>query len=788
MDLAISDSESTLSHITISRTARSCKLHMSFFLDLREEQRLVESMSDFLIVPSPEKLAADKGAKVRFLFASMASRGVVMCSASSSNIMFRSRETGKIYGMGSNKFKQLTESQRLNYSEDVECTWANDVSVESFACGVDFTIYATADQKVGIKGLETRNIGEYVRPRGLSALNNVYSFAHGIGHVVVGQVGKPEQDVEVKESIVMTAICGNSVCCLAQSGSVYVIRGSDVSAVEIDEKIRKVSGSCDKFVLLGEKTVYYGESVSFMSILTPCGSDVIDAVFQSGTIVALDRSGTLYFGNAGEKQLSAQGPKPAPVKLNSSCVFIQANDEGLFFAFGGETRPNLLIPDVSLTPGEQYNGDTFVYSLGSQFFFSKSTMDAKEAVRLVNETTRMVTVTGRVIHIEENPEMLLQWNLVKGDVIRVRTGGRLRSYTIVGVADSSIWAKEETSDYVQAVFAESVEELGEKIEDLSRVDHQVERVSVNGIMCWIDKTPSLCASLGYEPDDLIWHESKGIVEFYGVYAGQMVLLDLAKRRLFLQEQMSCKVLRRASTRLPHTRTVVCIDGTIVELDIAAPGKKLFLPTDRVESQFGQATVLGFANGNVYIQTDEMCMHGYEAVDVKADSLTLVRRIHGRADRIFTVDGEEKTVSLDTEDFVNDIFPGDKLIAADQYSSAIGFVDGKVVIQIAGASTCTYLPPQYEIYYRSDIAAVRNSPDCQPVKVGSPLFQESLLRPGDIVECPELGTAEFRGCSRNQTVFVSKYTGVSYCLSYSLLMCPNLFKIIERPAIPGFSSE
>lgn len=685
--------------------------------------------------------------------------------------------------MGSNKHKQLKDAKRENYSQEVECEWANQLKLKIFACGVDFTLYATPDGKVGLKGVENRELGTFVRPRGLSALLNVYAFAHDIGKLVIGEVGKPERSIDVPESIVMTAICGTNVCALGQSGVVYFISGETVSQLPIQEKIFKINGNTEKFVLLGKTRVYIGNDQNFADVVNPVdASPTIDAVYQSKLIVGLRRDGTTWYAQTTSSQSTTANPLGLKAPFAFACV--DANDQELVFLTGKPRGVKLLPEDLVLEPGADYYGEKFYYALGKQCFFTTSIIDVRR-VRAPSVSKTARTATGRTIVLEDNPELLLQWNFVKGDTIVVKRGETTRSFEIVGWADGSIWAKESSANFVQAVYAESVSVLWQGISELQRLNHVIEKNYVHGEVAWIDKTPAFCASFGYEPDDLIWHESKGIVEFYGVCAGKLVLLDLAKRTLFFHDQMSCKVIRRASRNLPHTRTVIAADGSVVNLDISSCGKKLFLPADRVECELGQATVIGFANEKVYIQTDEMRMNGYEAVDAQAGELKLVRRIHGRADRKFVVNGEEKVVSLDTEDFVNDVMPGDKLLMRSEHGSAIGFVDGQVVVKFDGTDTLTYLPALYEIYYRADIQAVRNSSDCQPVNVGSPLFQESLFLPGDVVENNDLGMVEFRGCKGNQTIFVSKFTGRTYAMSYSLLMCENFFKLVERPAIPGF---
>jgi len=305
------------------------------------------------------------------------------------------------------------------------------------------------------------------------------------------------------------------------------------------------------------------------------------------------------------------------------------------------------------------------------------------------------------------------------------------------------------------------------------------RSPVSGVDVWVDATPEFCRGFGYEPGDLVWVEGRGVVEFYGVFAAQLVFLDISTRSLFLLASADYRDLKRVSRSLKHTRDVVTSGGEVVEIDIAAQG--LFLPTDRVMSPLGEATVLGFA-GTVYIQTDEMRMNGYEAAASDVFKLTLLRRIGRRAERTVPVNGEDAAVSLNTEDSVNGLLPGDAVRVGRRYAKVVGFRERDVVVRFADEKKYEVCNRALEIIYRADILAKRISRDAPPVEVGSPLIPETNVLPGDIVENRDIGECEFYGCAQVNTLFVSKASAEVFALSFAMLLYPDYFTVKERHAI------
>jgi hypothetical protein len=505
------------------------------------------------------------------------------------------------------------------------------------------------------------------------------------------------------------------------------------------------------------------------------GFEVADAVYAGGQIVALSVDGEIATSREGSGELTLDWEGGIRVPDSRPMAFVTLHGGFVLFVRGTPPPPKQLPAAVGVQVGDRIGGDRFVCADSQIAYLSRSNVPFGDLASLITdgaEEGAFVTAGGRVVRPENDRAELFRRNFLIGDRIEI---GRSR-YDVVGIAEGAVWVRGEFH-YVLALPGDAAS----RITRLERHGHAVVRLAVEGVDAWVDQTVSFCESFGYEPGDLVWVEGRGVVEFFGVSGAKCICLDLSTRRLFALEDVPHRVLKRVSKRLPHTRTIVTADGEVVEVDISADGWRPFLPTDRVMSPLGEATVIGFRDA-VYIQTDEMRMSGYEALATDIFRLRLLRRISAKADRNVPMGGELVTVSLNTEDGVGNILPGDAVLIGRRRAKVVGFRGGSAVVKFADEKQCELCTKAVEIIYRADIAAKRVSRDLPPVEVGSPLIPETNVLPGDIVESAGLGECEFYGCATVHTLFVSRTSGEVFALSFAMLLFPGFFNVKERPAL------
>ena len=258
------------------------------------------------------------------------------------------------------------------------------------------------------------------------------------------------------------------------------------------------------------------------------------------------------------------------------------------------------------------------------------------------------------------------------------------------------------------------------------------------------------------------------------------------------EKSQKKLKKSKSQKTQCSRKVVDVNGEVISLDISSGGgPRIFLPTDRVLSPLGEATVIGF-NDTPYIQTDEMRMNGYEAVSVDIFDLQLIRRINGIAVRTVNLSKSSSIkVSLNTEDSINGLLPGDKLQIREKFATVVGFyadddedddVTVKTVIKYKGSKYCSFLDQPCTIIYRADINAMRKSASTPSAFVGSPLISESAFLPSDVLFNKEIGEAVYLGYIKDHVLLLLTKTDEIITFGFSMLMLPDFFEVVRRPVL------
>jgi hypothetical protein len=569
---------------------------------------------------------------------------------------------------------------------------------------------------------------------------------------------------------VFTAVTSRFVAALDQRGTVYVCDDDEaVSKLALPEKVKKISSSGENIVCISTgNSIFVWENGLITSYYAPIGFDVIEAVYTAEGLVALSSEGEVACSRVGRNDLTTSPVPWLLVPEGRPISFVGLYNGNVLFVRGRPSDPIVLPSPIPV--GVEVPHDTFICANSLTVYFVKSNRCFSE----LSSAVSFITGAGRAIEFCDDSRALLSLNFVRGDRITIEK----KMFEVVGFADGAPWVRSSSLHCLLALPDLRVAELSNRITGLQREGHDVVKLRLAQRDIWVDVTPLFCRTFGYEPGDLVWVEGRGIVEFYGVFGLQLVFLDLATRFLFLHENVPFSVLKRISRTLPHTRSLVTQDGALLELDICAG--PLFAPTDRVMSPIGEATVLGFA-GVVYIQTDEMRMEGVDGAASDVFQLKLIRRINAKAERTVFIGGEPAVVSLNTEDSISGLLPGDAAVIERRYAKVIGFRGPDIVVKFEDEKECDVSARGIEVIYRSDIAAKRVSAKLPPVEVGSPMIPETNVLPGDIVENADIGECEFYGCQEAGTIFISKTSDDVFSLTFGILLLPGYFTVKQRPA-------
>jgi hypothetical protein len=696
---------------------------------------------------------------------------------------------GSLYSFGSNAQHQILSSPIKSVSIPVRCDWAAPFSFVEIAAGDEFTVGITDSREVITHGAQNATVSWKV-PRGLSAYGERYAFAFGDSSVCIATIGeRGPLIVEAPEPILFTAVHQDYVAVLGESGALWAIDvNGNFQAVSLSQKVHQISVSPNHFVCVAaNKAIFLVDTLYLQTegFFLPPDFTAIDAVAADGQVIAVNARGELAFSDPATHEMLAAWIPSFPIPSQQPIAFITFHGQCLVF-IRGKPRARPAVGDVLVKSATFLSAvnDMFICANSEVAYFGGRNYPASELAAIVatSHSASFVTASGRIIATDVDDKRLFEKNFLRGDRIVFDAQGRHLALEVVGFAERAVWVRRPGASTVAALPPSSLTELSARTIQIDRAGHTLAKVTVSGAALWADTTPAFCATFGYEPGDLIAADPHGIVEFFGVFAAKLLCVDLATRGLFLLDDLPYKVLKRVSKNLPHSLTVVTADGAVVELNISADGPRVFVPTDRVRSPDGEAVIVGFADAP-YIQTDEMRMSGYEAARADVFALSLVRRISARAERTVLIGDEPTTVSLSTEDSPNGIFPGDVIFVDSLYGKVVGFRGDEIVARMAGRDECQILTKVPEIVYRADIQATRISRDFPLVFVGSVLIPETLVLPGDIVDCLEIGECEFIGYTDRQTLFVSTETGETFTLSFAMLLYPGFFTLKKRNAFP-----
>ena len=732
-----------------------------------------------------------KNPKQERIFISFGGKYAKVFAASSKTYAFIDK-FGKCFGFGSNQYKQITDKLGVNVSMPLPLSFCQETAYE-LSCGETFIAVISKTNKVYVNGKNYNNIkiDNLQCPRGISAFGENFAFAYETNKIAVftGSSDYSTFEVDKNDQVIKTVLTNSKLAVLCSNGNIY--SGSIGKDLNYIGKAHRLFGSSDSIILCQEKMkieVIKDNGTKF-ELYTPTAFDVAMAGTESGDIFIIDTSGKLAHTTEKERKFSLHpsnfnnilsmplyGSISAFSLIGERPIFVVGVPEAPVSSF--KELPLVANCRIKLPEGE----DVFFATSDKIAFFKNSRVPISVLMPIISSFGSIgnvfFTSISRAITLDRSNDTMFSVNLLAGDNVVVNG----KPAVVAGTAQGSLWIIPEGTTKVYVACDMTLTDVMQKVQIVSRENHTLLEVCIDGIQTYVDTTESFIEEFNYSLGDLLWIPGRGTCELLGVYANSLALLDLETRCVFAQEPYALKVLRRSSKKLRHTRDVMRVDGKRVSIDISCDGNRFFVPTDRVMSPLGIATVLGFAE-TAYIQTDEMRMNGYEAVPMDILRLQLVRRISLPAQRrIETSDGKIISVSLDTERSVDGILPGDILLIGSTYARAIGVCEEGWYALFKGEKKAKLLPPSMAVtvIYRADINATRSW--TVPLHVGSPLMGESIFLPGDIVNLKGFGKAEFVGFTDTEMKFVSRESGEVLSLTFSTCLLPDLFEVESRPAL------
>ena len=767
----------------------------------------------------------NKNLKIKSYYGSLKNLKPVSFSSSNSHNLFLN-EFNELYGFGSNKYNQITSKKLplVSLPMKIAPEKLKNKKIVEIACGDGYNMILTDKGTIEIFGCVNKTIDNKKVIRGISANGKYFAFAYSTNNVCVCSIHGEKKSYKVNEPVIMTAIAVNkidgkkkeTVAALDQSGNVYILDDEKqvFKKIEDIEKILRISAAHDCISLFKNNCGYVFSNGKLYRFYFPKGFFPIEIAAAFDDVFALSDTGTIAHSILSNSELNTNLENIKSINLtkqiDKTVSYISLNGASCLFIFGAPFHYEYVNIEKAYLKGKNItisgcngkfigctNKRMFLKKIAvpfSRFYINDKSKDKHKNVCYFQGLSTLNFSDSYDI------ELLISYNLQKGDIFSLNSPlenevpqvifkNSLTKYKVIGTSNGKVWVSPlNTSEcFGEYLFVINLapSTFKREVNCIERNGKKLEKLLVHANNIFVD-VHSKHYILEYERGDLLCHPTHGIVEYVGYYCDKIVLLDFEKSLLFLEEIIPFKLLRRLIKKKSdigkYTREVINCDGEFVSLDISMlDGPNIFVPTDRVLSPFGEATLLGF-NKVSYIQTDEMRMNGYEAVECSVFDLKLLRRINGVARRKVSIDDDQTIeVSLNTADGKLGLLPNDKILTSQGIATVVGFSGDCIVIQEKGHKNCNILEGEFSLLYRADINAKRETPFFPSLDVGSPINQECFYLPGDIIYNEEIGQCEFLGYNINHAFFLKKPEKY-YSFSYSMLMIPNLFKIEKRTVL------
>lgn len=656
------------------------------------------------------------------------------------------------------------------------------------SCGNNFSILLhecnsisimTEDSVVQVPNLES--------PRGLSSNLELFAFAAGLSDIYLYDSAKSFKKTTIPgDKIITTAVTDFGLFILSIQGKLYYSSTKELKFTQVDVSFTTQSIfnlTCGIIAVSVDNRVYMVEdNLKVREITAPYGTHIVEAAFF-GFLYCLDASGRV---------LTADTKAARPVLLlnsqlstyNISCM--TASHLALILFHGADPTPPFGIP-----PPEQaflnsvdatIDGHKLLLACDSFVFMSNRRVTMHDFTRIIRSDAKIeygdnslriyYTDENRLIGIDTDLRTSFSFNFLPGDIVETEDGQRS---TVVGISDDRVWV--EPFKNTRLVYCASDPR---RLAIVAREKHNVERLIVDGVAASVDRTACFCQflNLGVSIGDLLKIPERGSCELIGLLNGRLVMKDFANNTLFSIPALRLETLRTFVDK-NKKRRIITNDG-VVDVSVYSKGM-IFQCCDRVDTPIGVATVVGYKDDKVYVQTDEMRIADIGGVPFSFLDLKLVRRTASAAMRTFKLkDGESILLSVSTDDRVYNLMAGDRIIEHDTRGRIAGVANKKLYIIRDGRKYVEQVEDA-ELLYRADI---NGGECCETYEVGSPSLGMSTLIPDDVVvfEGDDVSYA-FKGIARSGPLFVRRDTLEMFSTSFSALITPTAYTLLERRSIP-----
>ncbi|EAY17640.1 hypothetical protein TVAG_235220 [Trichomonas vaginalis G3] len=656
------------------------------------------------------------------------------------------------------------------------------------SCGNHFSILLHECNSISIL---TEDSSELVpnpeSPRGLSSNLELFAFAAGLSDIYLYESAKSFKKATIPDDkIITTAVTDFGLFVLSIQGKLYYSSTKELQfkPVEINFTTQSIFNlTCGIIAVSADNRVYMIEdNLKVREIIAPYGTHIVEAAFF-GFLYCLDATGRVLTANTNSTRpvlmLNSQLST-----YNVSCM--TASHLALILFRGENPSSPLGIPPPEHTflnnVDATIDGHKLLLACDSYVFLSNRRVTMNDFTDIIrggakieygpNSLRIYYTDESRLIGVDTDFKTSFSFNFLPGDVVETDDGQRS---TVVGISDDRVWV--EPFSNTRLVYCASDPR---RLSIVTRKDHNVERLIVDGVAASVDRTPSFCEflKLGASLGDLLRIPERGACEFIGVLSCRLVMKDFATNSLFSIPSLRLETLRTFVDK-DKKRRIVTPDG-IVDVSVYSKGM-IFQCTDRVLTPMGIGTVIGYKGDKIYVQTDEMRIADIGGAPFSVIDLSLVRRTASVARKTFKLkDGDSILLSVSTDDRVYNLMAGDRVLEHDTRGRIAGVSNKKLYVLRDGKKYVEQIEDA-ELLFRADI---NGGECCETYEVGSPALGMSALIPDDVVRFEgDDAMYAFKGIARSGPLFVRRDTLEMFSTSFSALLTPSSYTLIERRAIP-----
>ena len=662
----------------------------------------------------------------------------------------------------------------------------NKSKILEIACGNSFSILLHESNSITILTEDSSEIMEnFIAPRGLASNLEQFSFIANRSDVYLFESDRTHKTSTIDgEQMITTALTEHKIFILSVTGKIFCSNTDalDFKQVEIPFTAHSVFNLTNGILCISQdnRAFLIDNDLKIHCIVTPYGVEIVHAAFFN-KLICLDASGRILTANLSDER---------PVLLLSSQLSqhhvscITASHILLTLFMGGSPRPSFSVPSQDKMFLNYINatidGHKLLMVSEAYAFFSNRRVTMREFTKIIKSNAPIeydddslriyYTDDSRLIGVNVDRTLAFSFNFLPGDIVETPEGQR---GTLIGVEGGRVWV--EPFKDTRLVYCAS---NPRNLKIIKREGHELRNLIVDGISASVDLTPSFVEQFSVSLGDLFNIPNHGICQLIGAYCGKLTFRDFSNDHFFATRPLTYERVRTESDKFPPVRNVMTPDG-LVEVSILSK-RRILKPCDRVETPIGPGTVIGFAGNFVYVQTDEMRLAQIGAAKFNPLDLKIIRRIGLPAKRKFyDKEGNEKVLSVSSIDRVRNLMAGDRILQHGMRGTVAGVDNGALYVIMDNTNYVTKVDDG-ELLYRADILG---GPCCETYEVGSPALGMSTLLPDDVVEFNDDVQYIFKGIARSGPLFVRCDTFEMFSTSFSALLTPSSYKLVERRSKP-----